>query len=265
MTATTSTRPPNTPRRWLRGRALRDGNYLYWWREALGIAVFYAVYTYIRNASPKNPRAAFLHATQVIDLEKTLGIYHEQVVNHWASGIQPIVIASNYFYGSMHFVVTIIAAIFLYRNFPDDYPIWRNTIAIATSLALIVFVTWPLEPPRLLPDSYGYLDTLAKYPTLWTFNSGAMKSISNQYAAMPSVHCAWALWCACVLVPRVKHSWLRWVAALYPVATVVVIELTANHFILDAVGGFAALGVGYAGARLIANVTRSRFSLETRS
>ena len=265
MTSTTSARPTNTTRRWRGGRALRDGHYLYWWREALGIAVFYAIYSSIRNAAPENVKAAFRHAVQLIDLEKTLAIYHEQVVNQWAAGIQPVIIACNYFYGSMHFAVTIAAAIFLYRNFPDDYPIWRNTIAIATSLALIVFVTWPLMPPRLLPESYGYIDTLAKYPTLWTFNSGAMKSISNQYAAMPSVHCAWALWCACVLVPRVKHSWLRWIAALYPIATVVVIELTANHFILDAVGGFAALGIGYASARLIANVSRSRSNLETRS
>ena len=63
-------------------------------------------------------------------------------------------------------------------------------------------------PPRLLDTmpgaDYGFVDTLAKYPTFWTFNSGAMKKISNQYAAMPSVHCAWALWCACALVPRAE-------------------------------------------------------------
>ena len=97
---------------------------------------------------------------------------------------------------------------------------------------------------------YGFVDTLDKYPTFWSFNSGAMKKISNQYAAMPSVHCCWALWCACALVPRLKHWWAKWLAALYPVLTVAVIVMTANHYFLDAVGGFIIFGIGYVGARL---------------
>ena len=97
-------------------------------------------------------------------------------------------------------------------------------------------------PPRLLdprstPSSprYGFVDTLAKDPAFWSFNSGAVSKISNQFAAMPSVHCAWALWCACALVPRLKHVWAKVLAALYPVTTVTVIVVTANHYFLDAV------------------------------
>ena len=75
-------------------------------------------------------------------------------------------------------------------------------------LALIGFKLFPLMPPRLLLDaSYGFVDTLARYPTFWSFNSGAVSKISNQYAAMPSVHVAWATWCALVFAPRVKHRW----------------------------------------------------------
>ena len=65
--------------------------------------------------------------------------------------------------------------------------------------------------------SYGFVDTLAKYPTFWSFNSGAVNKISNQFAAMPSVHCAWALWCACALVPRLQaHAGRRCLAAPLP-------------------------------------------------
>ena len=101
--------------------------------------------------------------------------------------------------------------IYLYRKWTDDYPRWRNTLGIATGLALIGFAFFPLMPPRLLDrhrtypfvrHNYGFVDTLAKDPTFWSFNSGAVSKISNQFAAMPSVHCAWALWCACALVPR---------------------------------------------------------------
>jgi hypothetical protein len=62
---------------------------------------------------------------------------------------------------------------------------------------------------------------------------------------MPSVHCAWALWCALVFFPHVKHAWARVLAVLYPIGTVTVIVITGNHYFLDAVGGFAALGIGW--------------------
>src|SRR5439155_932089 len=141
----------------------------------------------------------------------------------------------------------------------DDYPRWRNTLGIATALALIGFAFFPLLPPRLLPDfgsHYDFVDTLAKDPAFWSFNSGAVNKISNQFAAMPSVHCAWALWCACALVPRLKHVWGKVLAVIYPVATVTVIVVTANHYFLDAVGGFLVLGVGYVAARIVTRAGR---------
>ena len=162
----------------------------------------------------------------------------------------------NYVYGSLHFVVTIGVGIYLFRKWPNDYPRWRNTLGITTAIALIGFYTWPLMPPRLLPSSYDFVDTLAKYPTLWSFNSKEMSKISNQFAAMPSVHCAWALFCACVLVPRVKHTWAKVLAGLYPVLTVTAIVLTGNHYFLDAVGGFMIFGIGYAGGRLFTRAGR---------
>ena len=111
-------------------------------------------------------------------------------------------------------------------------------------------------PPRLLPASYGYVDTLAEYPTFWSFNSGAVSKISNQYAAMPSVHVCWATWCAVVLVPRLRTTWGRTLAICYPIFTVMVIVLTANHYVLDAVGGVAVLTVGYAIARALTRAGR---------
>jgi hypothetical protein len=75
---------------------------------------------------------------------------------------------------------------------------------------------------------------------------------------MPSVHCAWALWCACALVPRLKHWWSRSLAVLYPALTVSVIVMTANHYLLDAVGGFIIFGIGYVVARWITRAGRPR-------
>jgi hypothetical protein len=231
------------------GRRLRDGHYIYWWLEILAIIAFYLVYSAIRNANEGSTPEAFTHAKELIRIQEFLGINHEQVLQQWALHFRPLIILCNYFYGSLHFVVTAGVGIYLFRKWSDDWPLWRNTLAITTGLALIGFILWPLMPPRLLPESYGFEDTLAQYPTFWSFNSGAVSKISNQYAAMPSVHCAWALWCTLVMVPRVKQSWAKVAFVLYPIGTVTAIVLTGNHFILDAVGGFAVLGIGYLIAR----------------
>ena len=201
--------------------------------------------------TPRTRSAAFQHAKQLIRWQQTLGINHEQTINEWALHFKPLIVAANYFYGSLHFVVTIGVGVFLFRKWPDDYPRWRNTLGDrhrdrAHRLPLLAaHAAAPAARTR-----YGFVDTLAKYPTFWTFNSGAMKKISNQFAAMPSVHCCWALWCACALVPRLKHTWAKLLAALYPVLTVSVIVITANHYFLDAVGGFTIFGIGYVVARL---------------
>jgi hypothetical protein len=248
------------------GRRLRDGRYLYWWVEILFVIVFYVVYSTIRNLHHGNPDEAFRHARELISLQRDLGINHEQAIQDWALGWRPLIIAANYFYGSLHFIVTGGVMIYLYRKWSDDYPLWRNTLAVGTGLALIGFALFPLMPPRLLDGfcnshpslscHYGFVDTLAKDPSFWSFNSGAVSKISNQFAAMPSVHCAWALWCACALVPRLSHWWAKALAAIYPVTTVTVIVLTANHYFLDAPAGFLALGIGYLAARAFTRAGR---------
>jgi hypothetical protein len=238
------------------GRRLGDGCTIYWWAEILMCLLFYFVYSAGRNANEGHPTVAYRNARAIIHLEHILGIFHEQTLERWALHVKPLIIACNYYYGALHFIVTIGVAIVLFRKWSDDYPLWRNTIGISTGLALIGFITYPLMPPRLLPSHYGFIDTLAKYPTIWSFDSGAVSKISNQFAAMPSVHCAWALWCACVLVPHLKHPLARVAAAMYPVLTVVVIVLTANHYVLDAVGGYAILGTGYVVARLTTRAGR---------
>jgi hypothetical protein len=248
-------------RRWRGGRTLRDGRRLYWWVELIAAAVFYEVYSFIRNLHHSTPAEARANALDIIRWERALGMFHEQAVQAWADGWHAGIVAANYFYGSLHFIVTVGVMIFLYRKWTDDYPLWRNTLAIGTALALIGFAFFPLAPPRMFDGStfhmnLGFIDTLAKDPAFWSFNEGAMKKISNQFAAMPSVHCAWAGWCACALVPRLRYGWAKALAILYPVCTVTVIVVTANHWFLDAVGGFFVLAVGYGLARLVTKAGR---------
>jgi hypothetical protein len=243
------TRPRRLHRRFPGARVLSDGAVLYWWAEVAFIALYYGVYSAIRNLNEGGTAQARHHAFQIMGFQRLVGINAEHQLQHWALGFRPLIIASNYEYGSLHFVVTAGVLVYLFHRWRDDYPLWRNTLAVATGLALIGFIFYPLMPPRLLPEHYGFVDTLAKDPAIWSFNSGAVNKVSNQFAAMPSVHCAWALWCTCALLPRLKHLGARVLAALYPVVTVAAIVVTANHYFVDALAGFVIFGAGYVAAR----------------
>lgn len=238
------------------GRVLRDGHVLYWWAEILAIIVFYVVYSFVRNLHGGGfsaPPHALDHAHQIISLERRIGIYHEQTFQEWALHFRPLIIAANYFYGSFHFIVTIFTGIYLYRRWSDDYPRFRNALGIATALALIGFTLYPLTPPRMLP---GYVDTLLKDPAFWSFSSGNVSKVSNQFAAMPSVHICWATWCAVALAPRLKSRFWAVLAAIYPVFTLIVIVITANHYLLDALGGLAIFLIGWFASGLFTRAGR---------
>ena len=238
-----------TRRRELKGaRHLRDGTTLYWWVEILAILAFYLVYSAIRNANGSHPANAFPNARHIISLEHHLGMFHEATIQRWALHFTPLIVTANYLYGSLHFIVTIWVGVWLFRRYSNDYPRYRNTLAITTALALIGFTLYPLMPPRLLAGSglhLGFVDTLDKYPTPWSFDSGPAAKVSNQYAAMPSVHIAWATWCALAMVPRMKTPARKILAGGYPGLTLVVIVITANHYVIDAVGGLAILAIGW--------------------
>ena len=257
--ATQSTEPPNRSK-FFAGRTLSDGKTIVWWREILIIAAVNVVYETVRNLSAGKPSKAYSNALLIIDWQRNLGIWHEQAMQQFALGFTPLIVVANYFYGSIYIIATLFTLIFLYSKFPDDYPLFRNTLMIGTLCALIGFALFPLMPPRLLDDTlllqgtnanlwFGFIDTLVEYPTFWSFNDPAMKTISNQFAAMPSLHCGWAFWTFISLLPRMKSWWSKTLVVLYPVLTVYVVVITANHYVLDAVAGFALFTFAYFVAR----------------
>ncbi|HET6964280.1 MAG TPA: phosphatase PAP2 family protein, partial [Acidimicrobiales bacterium] len=212
----------------------------HWWREVLIIAAFYGLYTLVRDLrgdKPVSVAQAFTNARRVIHLERWVGLFHE-------AGLQQDVLSQRWlirlcddFYGSLHFIVTIFVLVLLFFWFPTRYRGWRNTLAITTGAALIGFYYFPLMPPRLLPPGYHFVDTLKVVGGLWNFSSGPITDVSNQYAAMPSLHTAWATWSACAIATVVRPVWAKVLVFLYPCFTVFAIVVTANHYYLDAIAG----------------------------
>ncbi|MEQ8840124.1 MAG: phosphatase PAP2 family protein [Acidimicrobiales bacterium] len=246
-----------------------------WWVEGLITLGFYVVYSAVRNQFGSALGGnildrSFDNAIKVIDLEKALGLYHEEWIQARFLDIDPFIVFWNVFYGSFHFVVTIFVMVFLFLRFPQRYMFMRSALAATTAVALFGFAFFPLMPPRLLSacqpqSSYGaceldhaYVDTLVDPGGLWSFESGTMESISNQYAAMPSLHIAWATWCAVGLYPVLKRRWARLSIAAYPFITLFAIIVTANHYWIDAIGGLAALGFGLLVARPLSRLLPGR-------
>lgn len=230
---------------------------LRWYLEIAFVLGFYSVYTAIRNtfgSASVSPDRALANAHDVIHLERMLGLFHEQRIQSWFLDWDWFMWAWNVFYGTFHFIVTIAALVYLFRRHPARYARFRTALAVTTGAALLGFSLFPLMPPRLLDDCssafggcspHGFVDSLARYGGLWSFDSGTMKSVSNQYAAMPSLHFGWSAWCALALVPVVRRRWLRVLLAAYPWITLFAIVVTANHYWLDAFGGAFALACGF--------------------
>jgi hypothetical protein len=150
----------------------------------------------------------------------------------------------NYYYATLHFVVTVGVLTWLFVARKRVYRGLRTAWFALTLVALAGFFLYPLAPPRLLP-AYGYIDTLATYHTWGSFADPNIAEHTNQFAAMPSLHIGWAVWSAIAVIYTTRKWWARTLAVLYPVATLLVIVGTANHFVIDAVAGVAVVGVGF--------------------
>jgi len=235
-------------------------HHLRWWRELLYVAVFYLVYSWIRNrfgSASVDTDQAFDNARQIIDLERMIGLFHEQSIQEAFLDNRFFVQFWNVYYGTFHFVVTAFAMVYLFVRHPARYPLWRNTLAFTTALALIGFSLYPLMPPRLLDvcgqfgacADYGFVDTLKDYGGIWSFDSGAVARVSNQFAAMPSLHFGWSMWCFLALYSVLRNQLGKVLIAIYPWLTLFAIIVTGNHYWMDAIGGALILAVGYLLAR----------------
>jgi PAP2 superfamily len=239
----------------------------FWWKEALIMFGFYVVYSIARNqfgsarvADGEEPVQAFRNALRVIRWERAVSSFQEEPIQELFLGWRAFLQFWNVFYGTAHFAVTMGAFVWLFRRGGRRFPAMRNALAFSTALAIVGFSLFPLMPPRLLNDDglyggnrlaaeqgiehFGFTDTIEEFGGPWKFDSGAGAKVSNQYAAMPSMHIGWAAWSTWAMWPLARRRWARQLLAAYPVMTLFCIVVTGNHFVLDAVGGLVTLAIG---------------------
>jgi hypothetical protein len=205
------------------------------------IGAGYAAYSLVRLAIRASRPAAFAHAAQLWQAERRLHLTAEPYLNHVATIHSVLAEAAGYYYGLAHFLVTPLVLAWLYLRRPTAFPRLRSGLVLATAAANVVFWAWPAAPPRFSVP--GMTDILVTRDILGAAHPRGATSLVNLYAAMPSLHVAWAAWCALAVIAASRGRW-RHLAWLYPAATTLVVLASANHFVLDAAGGLALAGLG---------------------
>jgi hypothetical protein len=210
-----------------------------WVFEVVSIGIGYAFYSLVRVLAPHHLIASYQHATMVEEAEKRFGVFHELGVNEFLSRHDWLGIFSAYYYATLHFIITPLVLVWLWRRRSLLYSQLRSALVIATAAALVVYATWPLAPPRFAIP--GAVDTVLRHPVIWASGHG-VQGLINDLAAMPSLHVGWAIWCAVAIVAAYRSPW-RHLAWLYPLGTTFVVVATANHYVLDALGGAFVVGI----------------------
>ncbi|WP_165865702.1 phosphatase PAP2 family protein [Vallicoccus soli] len=207
--------------------------------ELLLLVALWGAYSLARLAAPDDVGEADATAQRLLAWERAVGLDVEAAANAWLGARPALEVAAAGVYASAHYVVTAAVLALLWWRRPEHYRRARRALLGATLVALACYVAVPTTPPRLLP---GYTDSLAATADVGWWGSAAsapagMGELTNQYAALPSMHVGWALWCALAVAPLLRRRWQRTVALGYPLLVTAVVVATANHWVLDAVGG----------------------------
>jgi hypothetical protein len=208
--------------------------------EIVLVGLLFLAYKIGRLAADGHVGEALANAGNVWHLERLLHLPSEYALQHAVLGQQWLIKAANCYYAYVHFPATAACLIWLYLRRPERYVGTRRTLAWLTAAALAVHLLVPLAPPRML-TAVGIVDT-GRLLGPAVYGSPATDTLTNQYAAMPSLHVGWALVVAIALVGATRGRW-RWLWLAHPIVTLLVVVVTGNHYWLDAIVVTALLGV----------------------
>jgi hypothetical protein len=206
--------------------------------EVAAAVALYAVYELIRGMGGENWTAARLHTDEIVNFERSLGLYWERGIQHASFDVPGLPAVLGFLYLALHLVGTTAFLIWVYRNRRQSFARVRTTIVAATGLALVGYVLYPAAPPRLA--DLGFADAVSSHTKL-NLSSDLLGALYNPIAAVPSLHFGYALVVGVGLAVLAQRRWVRIIGALYPPAMLYIIVATGNHFWLDAALGGAVV------------------------
>jgi PAP2 superfamily protein len=200
------------------------------------------LYELLRHTMTPNWALAERHAQDVLDLERFAHIEWEESLQQTFLKIPDLVRAMNVFYFVGHFVLTSVFFFWLYHANRDGFRRFRNGFLCATFIALLIHWQFPTAPPRLA--GAGIEDTLRQLSNI-DIGSPTSSSFSNPVAAVPSLHAGWAVGVGVGLILYARPLFWKVIGVLYPLAVILTIIVTGNHFIFDAITGVIVMGLGF--------------------
>ena len=212
-------------------------------RELAIIAGAYWAYMYTRSLVFQDFEAtALANASTIISLEKSVGFFWEPGWQSWAiSSAKNMVVFFNWAYIVTFWPIILTTGFVLYLVNRQRYRFYRNIVLLSFAFAIVGFMVFPLAPPRMIADHF--VDTIKAFGPAF-YASRELANFYNPYAAMPSLHFGWTLMFG-VLFLRTHNRWLKILGVLYPMLTLVAITITANHYIMDAVGAVLLMVVAF--------------------
>ncbi|MFI5754533.1 phosphatase PAP2 family protein [Streptomyces sp. NPDC051569] len=220
-----------------------------WWAELMLIALVYGAYSAGRLRARGDVSTAIDNGLAILRVEKALLLNAEHPLNRLFTSTPTLGIPADFAYAALHYLVTPAILVWIFRRRSAHYRAARTWLMLSTLLGLVGFTLMPTCPPRLLAAGHGFVDTMAQYSSYgwWGTEASAPRGLggmTNQYAAMPSLHVGWALWCGVLLWRHARTPFVKWLGLAYPLAITVVVMGTANHYFLDAVAGAAVMVAG---------------------
>ena len=216
-------------------------------RQFLLFGAAYMLYRVVRGLADARTTAAFKHARELINVERTLHFFVEPSIQVWASGSHLLMEVTTLLYLNAQSTVLIGVLLYLYIVHNRSFYFVRNMLMVAMAIALVGYILFPTAPPRFLPE-FGFFDSVADLTGV-PATSAPVNALFNPYAAIPSMHVGFALMLGW---PLARLARWRIVAAfwyLYPFVIAFVTVATANHFLSDAILGALTAGISALVAR----------------
>jgi membrane-associated phospholipid phosphatase len=225
------------------------------WRQALLIGWLCWLYDMLTELAPTRRTLAIANGRGALALERSLGISPELALDRWLAHQQTLGLLLSDYYDNAHFVVTLGLVGWLWWRRSDIYVPLRNALVLMNVIAFAVFLLYPVAPPRMLVGD-GFADVVAATHAFGSWHTGSLAGDADQYAAMPSLHIAWATWCAVAIWRMTRRRTVRALGVLHVVLTGFIVLATGNHYLLDVLGGFATAVLSFALVALAGRLRR---------
>lgn len=236
MAATLSTSESETarPRHWAASSRILDLV-----TNVVVLGSLWVLYSAVRGVTAEEYQVALENASAIVSFQHSIGLPSESLLQRDLLGQVGLLKLANVYYIAAHFPVTLGFLLFAWGFKRDHFGRIRNTLIAVSAVGMLIHLVFPMAPPRALPPVFGFIDTgriLGPNP----YDLGVAEA-ANQIAAMPSLHVGWSVLVAIGVIWMFTSKW-RWLIAIHPAVTTVVVVLTANHYWADAI--IAALLVG---------------------